>query len=150
MFRRVSNVEIPKSAKHGVIGLMRCLRMTLPASGIRINAICPWFTDTVMTAGIKEKWVENNLPMNDPAGVAALIAGVACEKGMNGKSIYVEGNNGWEIEDNIEKLEPEWLGEEQSKELNRGQELMGSVRSDFMSFPIHLLTNGGQILAGLT
>jgi len=82
--------------------------------------------DTIMTAGIREKWKEHKLPMNDPAGVASLIIGVASEKGINGKTIYVEGNRGWEIEENIERLEPQVLGEEQSRELNRGQELMGS------------------------
>jgi NAD(P)-dependent dehydrogenase (short-subunit alcohol dehydrogenase family) len=117
----------PKATKHGVLGLMRCLRMTLLDSNIRVNAICPWFVDTIMTAGIREKWKEHKLPMNDPAGVAALIIGTVLENGMNGKAIYIEGNRGWEIEDNLERLEPQFLGEEQSRELNRGQELMGSV-----------------------
>ena len=35
------------SAKHGVIGLMRALRPWAPLKyGVRVNAICPWATDT--------------------------------------------------------------------------------------------------------
>jgi hypothetical protein len=52
---------------------------------------------------------------------------VACESNMNGKGIYVEGGRGWEIEDNINRLEPQWLGEEPSKSLAKGQQLLGIV-----------------------
>lgn len=80
-----------------------------------------------MTAGIAEVWEKYKLPMNETEGVANIIADIGCERGMNGKAIYVEGNRGWEIEENIDRLEPQWLGEEQSRELNRGQALMGDV-----------------------
>ncbi len=65
--------------------------------------------------------------MNDTEGIAAIYAGLAAEKGMNGKAIYVEGNRGWEYDENIRRLEPQWLGEANSKELNRGNALMGLV-----------------------
>jgi hypothetical protein len=80
-----------------------------------------------MTAGIEEPWDEHKLPVNEPSGIANIILGIAAQNGMNGKAIYAEGNRGWEIEENLDRLEPIWLGEEQSKELNRGQALMGTV-----------------------
>jgi len=126
-FKETPGMPVYMSSKHGVMGLMRGLRVQLPeTTNIRINAICPWFVDTIMTAGISTQWRKAGLPINTPIGVAEIITGLACEKGMNGKAIYVEGNRGWEIEENIDRLEPQWLGEEQSKVLARGQALMGS------------------------
>jgi hypothetical protein len=80
-----------------------------------------------MTAGIADKWRKAGLPMNDTEGIAAVYAGLAAAAGMNGKAMYVEGNRGWEYDENIRMLEPQWLGEENSKELNRGNALMGLV-----------------------
>jgi len=124
-FKETPGMPVYQAAKHGVLGILRCLRLTLPDSHIRINAVCPWFVKTRMTAGIAEVWAKHKLPMNETEGVAKIIVDIGCERGMNGKAIYVEGNRGWEIEENIDRLEPQWLGEEQSKELNRGQTLMG-------------------------
>lgn len=126
-FKETPGMPVYQATKHGVIGTLRCLRLTLPDSNIRINAVCPWFVNTRMSAGIAESWKTHNLPMNEPVDVANIIIGLGCERGMNGKAFYVEGARAWEIEDNIDRLEPEWLGKEQSEELSRGQALMGSV-----------------------
>lgn len=77
-------------------------------------------TDTGMVAGFAAAWKKENLPVNTPLDVAKIALGVACE-------IYVEGGRGWEIEDNINRLEPQWLGEEPSKSLAKGQQLLGIV-----------------------
>lgn len=71
-------------------------------------------------------WRAAGLPINEPVDVARIIAGVACDPEMNGKAIYVEGGRGWEIEDNINRLESQWLGEEQALSLARGQEVLGA------------------------
>jgi hypothetical protein len=84
-------------------------------------------TDTGMVAGFAAAWKKENLPVNTPLDVAKIALGVACESNMNGKGIYVEGGRGWEIEDNINRLEPQWLGEEPSKSLAKGQQLLGRV-----------------------
>ena len=83
---------------------------------------------TAMTAGIESSWRAAGLPINETADVAKVIAGVACDREKNGNAYYVEGGRAWEIEENIDRLEPQWLGEEQSKSLARGQELLGAVR----------------------
>lgn len=42
------------AAKHGMLGLMRSLRRTAPADGIRVNSIHPWFVETgIIDAGVK-------------------------------------------------------------------------------------------------
>ena len=107
---------------------MRSLRPYLPlACGIRVNAICPWMTDTAVAAGISESWHKAKLPVNHPVDVGKVIVDVTASEGLHGKAMYVEGGRAWEVEDNINRLEPEWLGEEQSKSLAKGQEVLGNV-----------------------
>lgn len=104
---------------------MRSLRLYLPQTvGVRVNVVCPWAVDTQMISGIKGVWRKEALPLNQPDGVAAIIAGLAAAEGMNGKAMYVEGNRGWEFDEKISELEPLWLGDEQSRSLNRGQAVM--------------------------
>jgi len=38
------------AAKHGLIGLTRALALELASSGVTVNAVCPGFTDTDLTA----------------------------------------------------------------------------------------------------
>ena len=107
---------------------MRTLRPYLPvACNIRVNAICPWMTATAIVAGIEEEWYKAELPVNQPMHVAKVILDVTRSEGLNGKAMYIEGGRAWEIEDNINRLEPQWMGEEPSKSLAKGQELLGNV-----------------------
>jgi len=39
--------------KHGVVGLVRSLRPSLALDGIRVNAVCPGFAESAMTAPIR-------------------------------------------------------------------------------------------------
>lgn len=125
----------PQASKHGVLGLMRSLRLYLPQSvGVRVNVVCPWAVDTQMLSGIREVWRKEDLPLNQPDGVAAVIAGLTAAKGMNGKAMYVEGNRAWEFDEKIGELEPLWLGAEQSSTLNRGQAAMGEASATVRMF----------------
>lgn len=82
-------------------------------------------TSTRLVSGVIDAWLAAGLPANSPLDVAKVTAGVLCQHGMNGKSMYVEGGRAWEIEDNLDRLEPQWLGEEPSKSLAKGQEVLG-------------------------
>ncbi|KAL1998759.1 hypothetical protein VTN02DRAFT_5626 [Thermoascus thermophilus] len=128
-FKESPGLFVYQASKHGVLGLMRALRryMALPTThDIRVNAVCPWMTDTAMVRGIERAWKAADMPVNAPLDVARVVAGLLCQTGLNGTAMYVEGGRAWEIEDNIDRLEPQWLGEEPSRSLRRGQEILGS------------------------
>lgn len=125
------------------MGPMRSLRLTLPhAANIRINAICPWFASTGMTAKLADQWKQHNLPVNGPAGVAEIIAGVAADRGMNGKAVCVEGDRGWEVEGVIDGFAGVWLRERQNGEFHRGNAIMEMVRLEILK------SESSQRLAG--
>ncbi|KIX02523.1 uncharacterized protein Z518_08464 [Rhinocladiella mackenziei CBS 650.93] len=126
-FKESPGLFVYQATKHGILGIMRSLRLYLPpVMGIRVNAICPWMVATAMTAGIEPSWRAAGLPVNEPRDVAEVIAGVACAHEENGKAFYVEGGRAWEIEEKLDRLEPQWLGEEQSKSLAQGQAVLGA------------------------
>jgi NAD(P)-dependent dehydrogenase (short-subunit alcohol dehydrogenase family) len=113
-------------AKHGVMGILRSTRKYfLPNHGIRVNAVCPWYVATGMVVGIEEGWNKEKLPVNQPEDVAKIILGLAAEKEKKGLAVWVGGGKGIDIEEGIDRLQPQWLGEENSKEVARGQEFLG-------------------------
>lgn len=73
---------------------------------IRINTICPYMTVTSMVGVLRELWVEAKLPINTPMDVAKATAAVCVDSELHGKSVCVEGGRAWEVETDIEKLEP--------------------------------------------
>ena len=77
-------------------------------------------TDTALAAGIKQRWQQENLPWNDVSAVAAVIVDTLRSGELSGKALFVEGGRAWEIQDNLDRLESQWLGEEQSKDYARG------------------------------
>jgi 3-hydroxybutyrate dehydrogenase len=46
------------AAKHGVIGYTRALALETARHGVTVNAVCPGYTDTEMTAQAVEKLTE--------------------------------------------------------------------------------------------
>jgi NAD(P)-dependent dehydrogenase (short-subunit alcohol dehydrogenase family) len=45
-FKESGGLAIYTASKHGVLGILRGLRVTATLENIRINAICPWMTST--------------------------------------------------------------------------------------------------------
>lgn len=101
-----------------------------------------------MVAGIESGWRELSLPENTPQDVAKAIL-ICCtasrgvskfntktlepekkeiHEGANlpfeGKIVFVGGGEAWEIEEKMDSLEPEWLGEENSRVLKKGQDFL--------------------------
>ncbi|KAN0089093.1 putative 15-hydroxyprostaglandin dehydrogenase [Hyaloscypha variabilis] len=114
------------ASKHGVLGIMRGLHLSAVKEGVRINVVCPWMT-------------KRNLPQNEPGDVGKAIilcatANRGAEKGGHrgaatpfaGKIVWVAGGESYEIEDNLQRLEPKWLGERNSEVLRMGQEFLMS------------------------
>jgi NAD(P)-dependent dehydrogenase (short-subunit alcohol dehydrogenase family) len=116
------------ATKHGVLGLMRSLRAYLPVTfNIRVNVVCPWATDTQMFEGVRPAWQAANLPLNTPDQVARVILEAAGSPNLQGSAFYVSGGEAVDIDEGINRLEPEWLGTSRSKDLARGQEILGLV-----------------------
>lgn len=98
------------AAKHGVLGLIRCLALELGRSGVTANAVCPGYTDTPLVenalAAIAEKtglgredalarMVADNPQgrLVDPGEVAACVAWLVSDAAgaVNGQAIAVDG-----------------------------------------------------------
>ncbi|KAI9370414.1 hypothetical protein BJX61DRAFT_535665 [Aspergillus egyptiacus] len=133
-FKETSDLVPYTTSKHGVVGIMRGLHLQAEKEGIAVNVICPWVTRTRMIVGIEKPWTEAGLPVNEPEDVARTILLCAtANRGSDGKThtgaqlpfsgkmVYMSGGEGYEIEDAQKSLEPQWLGEENSRVLARGQ-----------------------------
>jgi 3-hydroxybutyrate dehydrogenase len=98
------------ASKHGVVGLTRVLALEVASMGITVNAICPGYVDTEMTArGIENIVQRTGIPAADAVRaletmspqnrmitaeeVAALALLLASEegRGINGQAINVDG-----------------------------------------------------------
>lgn len=115
------------TAKHGVIGLMRALRPWAPLKyGVRVNALCPWATDTQLL-GVKEKWVKEKMPLNTPTDVGKIILQCSADRGLNGKAVFITGGRFFDTEEGVDRTLPQWMGEQNAKDFLKGQELLGLV-----------------------
>lgn len=113
------------TAKHGVIGLMRALRPWAPRRyGVRVNAICPWATDTQLL-GVRDMWIREGMPLNTPADVGRIIAQCAADDGLNGTAVFVTGGRFFDTEEGVTRTLPQWMGEENAELFLKGQELLG-------------------------
>lgn len=88
------------AAKHGVVGLTRSAAMEYAKLDIRVNAVCPGWTETAILDGLPEKMLENSLakfvPMGrlgQPEEVAESILWLLSEKSsfINGHCLAVDG-----------------------------------------------------------
>jgi hypothetical protein len=95
-----------------------------------------------MVKGIERGWAELKLPENEPEdiGKSILLCATAnrgsSSKGEQkhggtvtpfaGKILWVSGGESYEIEDNLQRLEPQWLGRGNSEVLRKGQDFLMS------------------------
>ena len=98
------------ASKHGVLGLTRSLALEVATKGITVNAICPGYVDTEMTArgienivrktgksankalkAIKESSPQNRLITSEEVAELALLLASEEGRGINGQSINVDG-----------------------------------------------------------
>lgn len=80
---------------------------------------------TRLVAEIEAPWAEAGLPANEPEDVARVIVGVMADSGLNGGTLYIEGGRAWNVEAGLMKLKPQWIGEKQNSDLDKGTALMG-------------------------
>lgn len=89
------------AAKHGVIGLTKAAALEYVRSGIRVNAICPGFIDTPMTASFygdhegRDRIASNQAPgrHGEPEEVAAVVTWLCSDAAsfVNGIAMPVDG-----------------------------------------------------------
>jgi hypothetical protein len=79
-----------------------------------------------MTISIIDKFRSAGQPICSAEDIARQILGMMTTDGMNGKAVYVEGGQGWEIEDGLSNTMPLWLGEEPTRRLREGLALVGT------------------------
>ena len=79
-----------------------------------------------MTVSIIGKFRSTGQPICSAEDIARQILGMMTTDGMNGKGVYVEGGQGWEIEDGLFNTMPLWLGEEPTRRLREGLALVGT------------------------
>jgi hypothetical protein len=88
-----------------------------------------------MVKGIERGWKKEGLPENEPEDVGkAIILCATANRGdgkhegavtpFAGKLVWVAGGESYEIEDNLQRLEPEWLGKKNAEVLKRGQDFL--------------------------
>jgi NAD(P)-dependent dehydrogenase (short-subunit alcohol dehydrogenase family) len=98
------------ASKHGVLGLTRSVAMEVAAKGITVNAICPGYVDTDMTARgienvtaktgrsadealetLKRMSPQNRLITVEEVAAVALLLASEDARGINGQAINVDG-----------------------------------------------------------
>lgn len=89
------------AAKHGVVGLTRQFAVTFGPFNVRVNAICPGYIETPMTAGMREipeaqQFLERQHPMGrlgQPEEIAAAAAFLASDDAsfITGVALPVDG-----------------------------------------------------------
>ncbi|KAK5202637.1 hypothetical protein LTR96_011374 [Exophiala xenobiotica] len=94
-FKETPGLFIYQTTKHGILGLMRSLRLYTPATfGVRVNAICPSMTTTQMVAGIQDAWTAGGNPVNYPEDIAKIISGVVAA-GPGTEAIWYDDAEGY-------------------------------------------------------
>ena len=72
---------------------------------------------------IRELW--GDLPANSAKGVAKALLIPAVRPDLNGRTIWVAGNNAVELESALHATQPHWIGQELSRAVDEGQSRMG-------------------------
>ncbi|HKP47915.1 MAG TPA: SDR family NAD(P)-dependent oxidoreductase [Pyrinomonadaceae bacterium] len=100
------------ASKHGVLGLTRSVALEVAAKGVTVNAICPGYVDTEMTArgienitqktslttdealdSLKQKSPQNRLVTSEEVAAVALLLASEEGRGINGQAINVDGGS---------------------------------------------------------
>lgn len=128
------------TCKTGLLGLMRSLKSILVHSNITINIVAPWTTGKephrlsfgikaehdsslsvtpLLPSAVEKAW--KFLPTSQPEDVAAALLMPVVRPEINGKAFFTAGQQIVEFEDTIRQTQPQWMGEQLSKDVEEGQ-----------------------------
>lgn len=101
---------------------MRALRPKVPKLNITVNIVAPWMTDSALLSDHhKGIMARSGVPVNDPQNVGRAIAYLSTGL-VNGKALWTGRNVFTEMEDAITRLQPQWLGEENTRAWHKANE----------------------------
>jgi NAD(P)-dependent dehydrogenase (short-subunit alcohol dehydrogenase family) len=83
-------------AKHAVVGLVRAVGPLYAAEGIRVNALCPGFSDTAIIDPFREMFATVGMPIVPVAHVVETVMGILAS-GASGQAFLV-GEEGKAVE----------------------------------------------------
>jgi NAD(P)-dependent dehydrogenase (short-subunit alcohol dehydrogenase family) len=92
------------AAKHGVVGLTKCVALEYAANNIRVNAVCPGFINTPMLArvtGVSPKLREQTgsaVPMRriaEPAEIGEAVAWLLSDRSSYVTGVALPVDGGW-------------------------------------------------------
>jgi NAD(P)-dependent dehydrogenase (short-subunit alcohol dehydrogenase family) len=82
--------------KHGVVGLVRAIGESWPAHGIRVNAICPGFSDTAIVDPLRDLLFQEGLPLIPVEMVVDAFVSAATS-GRSGECWYIQPGRSGEV-----------------------------------------------------
>lgn len=88
--------------------------------GIVLADLNWWIATGIPPPHIVKAW-GNDLAQNTPEGVAKALLLPLVDESLNGKTLWVAGDDIVEIEDKLHETQPLWLGEELSRSVDEGQ-----------------------------
>lgn len=126
-------LEVPglygySTSKHGLLGLVRSMRRLAPQQcGVRVNLMAPSATATPLIGNSSSLFTDNGVPLNSADDVGLYIQVLGADRTLNGKAVYVVGGKGFDVEEGLDRLLPQWLGEENAKAWELHNEVFGKV-----------------------
>ena len=82
--------------KHGVVGLVRAIGDEWPQFGIRVNAICPGFSNTAIVDPLREILTESGIPLIPVEMVVDAVISAATS-GRSGECWYIQPGRPGEV-----------------------------------------------------
>ena len=116
-----------------MVGLLRSLRDYHPHTfSIRINAVCPFLTETPMISPFREGIREQDIPLSATRDVANAIRALAVgfskdKKAFNGLAVVTVGKMAFEVEEGLTKSRDVWLGETVTDAMKRLRQAFPTV-----------------------
>lgn len=106
-FLDAPDMPLYQCTKHGVQGLMRCLRpVSYKQAGIRVNTVNPSMTETRMSAvhtNALQQFKATGMAVNSPLDVANYVVALLAKPTwanapLTRKALFIEGGLAWEME----------------------------------------------------